>query len=575
MPVNKSIKSIIKTLPKKAGVYHFYDNNSKVIYVGKAKDLKRRVSSYFTKNHKHLKTKNLVSKTVDIKCIVVETEIDALLLENNLIKKYQPRYNILLKDDKSYPWICIKKEKFPRVFQTRNIVKDGSEYFGPYMSVYIVNIILDFFSELFYDNGFNPDSYINRRLNSEQKEKYNQIIHKIRTTLKGDLKSVIKKLKDKMMVFSKNLDFENAQKIKEKLALLNNYQAKSTIVSSKITNVDVFTICSEEKLAFINYLKITNGAVVLCHTVEVRKKLAETDKDILQFVIAELRKKFNSVAKTIFCSHKINTLWPGVKFFTPIIGDKKKLIDLSIRNAKYMQLEKKKKAIIANEKKEKSNVIYKVKDDLNLNSDPVHIECFDNSNLNGTNPVAACVVFKKGRPSKKDYRIFNIKTVIGPDDYRSMEEVIYRRYKRILTEKMSLPQLIIIDGGKGQLNSAVKSLKRLNLNNHIAIIGIAKKLEKIYFPDDSTPLYLDKRSQSLKLIQQLRDEGHRFAISHHRKKRSKDSLLSSLDRIKGIGEKTSVLLITHFGSIKKATSAKKEDLIKLVGKNKAEKILKK
>ena len=354
MPADQSLKPIISTIPQKPGVYHFYDSDGEVIYVGKAKNLKRRVSSYFTKTHKRLKTKNLVSKITNISCIIVETEIDALLLENNLIKKHQPRYNILLKDDKSYPWICIKKEEFPRVFQTRNVVKDGSEYFGPYMSGYVVNVLLDYFSELFYDNGFTPDSYLNRRVSNSSKDNYQKTVDKIRAILKGDIKNIIISLKNRMILFSEKLDFENAQKTKEKIALLNNYQSKSAIVSSKINNVDVFSICSEKNFAFVNYLKITSGSVVLSHSVEIKKKLSEDDKSILQFVITDLRRRFNSVSKTIFCSHNINCIWPETKLIVPKIGDKKKLIELSLRNAKYMQFEKKKQKLMAKEKKEKN-----------------------------------------------------------------------------------------------------------------------------------------------------------------------------------------------------------------------------
>jgi len=574
MPTSLPLKSIIKTIPKKPGVYHFYDTNDTIIYIGKAKNLKRRISSYFTKNHKQLKTKNLVNKIVDIRCVIVETEIDALLLENNLIKKHQPRYNILLKDDKSYPWICIKKEEFPRVFQTRNVVKDGSEYFGPYMSVHVVNVLLDFFSDLFYDNGFNPDSYISRNLNNESKTKYNQVILEIKEVLKGDIKDLIKRLEKKMTFFSEKLDFENAQTIKEKLALLSNYQSKSAIVSSNISNVDVFTISSEKNLSFVNYLKITSGAVVLSHTVEIKKKLEEKDEDILQFVITDLRKRFNSVSKIIFCSVPIINVWSNVKVSIPKIGDKKKLVDLSLRNAKYMQLEKKKQSIIAKEKKEKNSALYKIKEDLHLKIIPTHIECFDNSNLQGSSPVSACVVFKNGRPSKKDYRLFNIKTVKGPDDYKSMEEAVYRRYKRVLKENLPIPQLIIVDGGKGQLSSAIKSLKKLKIDGKIAIIGIAKRLEEIYFPNDPTPLYIDKKSAGLKLIQQLRNEAHRFGVNHHRKKRILVGLSSSLEEIEGIGPKTIERLIKKFGSVKNLMSRKKSEIEQLIGPSKTKKLFK-
>ena len=572
MPADQSLKPIISTIPQKPGVYHFYDSDGEVIYVGKAKNLKRRVSSYFTKTHKRLKTKNLVSKITNISCIIVETEIDALLLENNLIKKHQPRYNILLKDDKSYPWICIKKEEFPRVFQTRNVVKDGSEYFGPYMSGYVVNVLLDYFSELFYDNGFTPDSYLNRRVSNSSKDNYQKTIDKIRAILKGDIKNIIISLKNRMILFSEKLDFENAQKTKEKIALLNNYQSKSAIVSSKINNVDVFSICSEKNFAFVNYLKITSGSVVLSHSVEIKKKLSEDDESILQFVITDLRRRFNSVSKTIFCSHNINCIWPETKLIVPKIGDKKKLIDLSLRNAKYMQFEKKKQKLMSKEKKEKTTSVFRLKEDLRLKQIPIHIECFDNSNLQGTNPVAACVVFKNGKPSKKEYRLFNIKTVVGPDDYKSMEEVVLRRYKRLINEKRKLPQLIVIDGGKGQLSSAVKSLKKLNIDGQIAIIGIAKRLEEIYFPNDSTPLYLDKKSSSLKLIQQLRNEAHRFGINHHRKKRVSEKIKTSLDNISGIGPKTSTLLLKRFGSVKNLMKADYKIVQELIGKSKAKKI---
>ena len=574
MPASPPIKSIINTIPKKPGVYHFYDDNDNIIYIGKAKDLKRRVSSYFSKNHTRLKTKKLVSKIVDIKCIIVETEIDALLLENNLIKKHQPRYNILLKDDKSYPWICIKKESFPRVFQTRNVIKDGSEYFGPYMSTYVVNVLLDFFSELFYDNGFDPDSYINRNLKEKSEEKYNKVISEIKQVLKGDIKDLINRLEKKMMVFSSKMDFENAQKIKEKIGLLNNYQSKSAIVSSKISNVDVFSICSEKTFSFVNYLKITNGAVVLSHTVEIKKKLEEKDEDILEFVITDLRKRFNSVSKEIFCSIYVDDAWENIKLSVPKIGDKKKLIDLSLRNAKYMQLEKKKRAILEKENKEKNSALHKLKEDLHLKLIPSHIECFDNSNLQGSNPVAACVVFKNGKPYKKDYRLFNIKTVVGPDDYKSMEEVVYRRYSRVLKEGLPIPQLIIIDGGKGQLSSAVKSLKKLKLDGKIAIIGIAKRLEEIYFPNDSTPIYLDKKTNSLRLIQQLRNEAHRFGINHHRKKRISSSIGSSLEKIEGIGSKTIEILLKKFGSVKNLMAQDRSKVEALIGPSKTKKIFK-
>jgi excinuclease ABC subunit C len=575
MDSTEYLKNTIKRLPSTPGVYNYYDVNGKIIYIGKAKNLKRRVSSYFTKKHENLKTKILVSKICDLKYILVETEIDALLLENNLIKKHQPKYNILLKDDKSYPWICIKKEEFPRVFQTRKVIKDGSEYFGPYMSTYVVNVLLNFFSEIFYDNGWTPFTYLGKEKKPESKEKYLETISQIRKILKGDIKSVISYLKEKMMLHANKMEFENAQKIKEQLLLLTNYQSKSSIVSSKINNVDIFTIISDEKNAFVNYLKITSGAIIQSHTVEIKKKLSESDEEILQFVITDLRIRFNSVSTFIYSSHNIINIWEGVKIIVPAQGEKKKLIDLSLRNAKYMQLEKKKRQALNLTKSNKSIVLKKLQQDLHLKEIPIHIECFDNSNFQGSNPTASCVVFKKGLPSKKDYRHYNIKTVVGPDDYASMEEIVLRRYERLLNEKKSLPQLIVIDGGKGQLSSAIKSLKELKVYGKIAIIGIAKRLEEIYFPNDNTPIYLDKRSSSLKIIQQLRNEAHRFAINHHRKKRSINSISSELEKIDGIGPKTVEKIIQNFGSFKNLMTSKRSEIEELIGKEKTSKLFSK
>ena len=575
MDSTEYLKNTIKRLPSTPGVYNYYDVNGEIIYIGKAKNLKRRVSSYFTKKHENLKTKILVSKICDLKYILVETEIDALLLENNLIKKHQPKYNILLKDDKSYPWICIKKEEFPRVFQTRKVIKDGSEYFGPYMSTYVVNVLLNFFSEIFYDNGWTPFTYLGKEKKPESKEKYLETISQIRKILKGDIKSVISYLKEKMMLHANKMEFENAQKIKEQLLLLTNYQSKSSIVSSKINNVDIFTIISDEKNAFVNYLKITSGAIIQSHTVEIKKKLSESDEEILQFVITDLRIRFNSVSTFIYSSHNIINIWEGVKIIVPAKGEKKKLIDLSLRNAKYMQLEKKKRQALNLTKSNKSIVLKKLQQDLHLKEIPIHIECFDNSNFQGSNPTASCVVFKKGLPSKKDYRHYNIKTVVGPDDYASMEEIVLRRYKRLLNEKKSLPQLIVIDGGKGQLSSAIKSLKELKVYGKIAIIGIAKRLEEIYFPNDNTPIYLDKRSSSLKIIQQLRNEAHRFAINHHRKKRSINSISSELEKIDGIGPKTVEKIIQNFGSFKNLMTSKRSEIEELIGKEKTSKLFSK
>ena len=594
MATPNHISEILKNIPDKAGIYQYYDKNQDLLYVGKAKNLKKRVSSYFTKTQEHGKTKVLVGKIQDIKYVVVATEMDALLLENNLIKKHQPKYNVMLKDGKTYPWICIKNELFPRIFQTRTVIKDGSEYFGPYASVRLVQTILEFFHQLYPLRNCNlnlsEQNIKNEKFKvcleyhlknclgpciGEQKNKdYLLAIDHIRQIITGDVRSVIEHLKDSMKKFSANLEFEKAQSIKEKITLLDNYQSKSTIVNPKINDVDVFTIISDEDTAFVNFLKIKSGAIIQAHTLELSKKLNETEEELLQLAIIELRQRFNSTSKDIYCSHSLENVWEDLSITIPKIGDKKKLIDLSLRNAKYMLLDKQKQQINNIDRQDNKRVLEQLQKDLRLKDRPRHIECFDNSNLQGTSAVAACIVFKNGKPSKKDYRHFNIKTVVGPDDFASMEEVIFRRYKRLLEEEEDLPELIVIDGGKGQLSAAVKSLEKLKLRGKIAIIGIAKRLEEIYFPGDSLPLYLDKRSESLKLIQQLRDEAHRFGIMHHRKQRGKDSLGTSLDKIEGIGPKTVELLITHFGSVKKVMEAKKEELEKLIGNKKAEKILK-
>ena len=593
MATPNHISEILKNIPDKAGIYQYYDKNQDLLYVGKAKNLKKRVSSYFTKTQEHGKTKVLVGKIQDIKYVVVATEMDALLLENNLIKKHQPKYNVMLKDGKTYPWICIKNELFPRIFQTRTVIKDGSEYFGPYASVRLVQTILEFFHQLYPLRNCNlnlsEQNIKNEKFKvcleyhlknclgpciGEQKNKdYLLAIDHIRQIITGDVRSVIEHLKDSMKKFSANLEFEKAQSIKEKITLLDNYQSKSTIVNPKINDVDVFTIISDEDTAFVNFLKIKSGAIIQAHTLELSKKLNETEEELLQLAIIELRQRFNSTSKDIYCSHSLENVWEDLSITIPKIGDKKKLIDLSLRNAKYMLLDKQKQQINNIDRQDNKRVLEQLQKDLRLKDRPRHIECFDNSNLQGTSAVAACIVFKNGKPSKKDYRHFNIKTVVGPDDFASMEEVIFRRYKRLLEEEEDLPELIVIDGGKGQLSAAVKSLEKLKLRGKIAIIGIAKRLEEIYFPGDRLPLYLDKRSESLKLIQQLRDEAHRFGITHHRNKRSKISLENSLAKIEGIGPKTVQLLITHFGSVKQVMEANKEELEKLIGRGKTKKLL--
>jgi excinuclease ABC subunit C len=589
--INSPLEIQIRTLPNLPGVYQYYDVNDVIIYVGKAKNLKKRVSSYFTKTHENGKTRILVKKIVNIKHIVVETETDALLLENNLIKKYKPRYNVLLKDDKSYPWICIKNESFPRVFQTRRLIKDGSEYFGPYTSVKTVYTLLDLIRGLYQLRTCNYDLSQEKIDDGKYKvcleyhlgnckgpceghetvDEYDENIIAIREILKGNFKDSLLRFKHQMNFLANEMHFEEAQKIKEKIEVLENYQAKSTIVNPKINNVDVFSIVSDESYAYVNFLQISLGSIVRSHTLEIKKKLDETDKELLEIAIFEIKQRFNSLSKEIYSQFKVE-VGDHVKVTIPKLGDKKHILDLSIRNAKYFRLEQLKQVKIVDPDRHANRIMAQMKSDLRLNEEPRHIECFDNSNIQGTHPVAACVVFRNGKPSKKDYRHFNIKTVEGPDDFASMEEVVYRRYKRLLEEKQSLPQLIIIDGGKGQLSSALKSLDNLNLRGKIAIIGIAKRLEELFYPNDPIPLYLDKKSETLKIIQQLRNEAHRFGIEHHRNKRSKTALNTELETIPGIGEKTIVELLKHFKSVKRISYAKLDELEVVVGLSRAEKI---
>ncbi len=574
MTANTHISKIIKNIPRSPGVYQYYDNNGSLLYVGKAKNLKKRVSSYFTKKHEDSKTKKLIKKINDVKCVLVETEIDALLLENNLIKKHQPKYNVQLKDGKTYPWICISNEKIPKIFQTRVVKKGGGEYFGPYVSSRVVKTLISLFSDLFYSHGWNPVSYINRNVNSEKELKnYLLLIKDIRKILRGNIHSLIYDMKKKMLLHSEQLEFEKAQVIKEQIGLLKKYQSKSTIVNPKINNVDVFAIVSDKNTAFVNFLKIKCGSVIQAYTLQLSKQLNETEEELLQIAIIELRQKFKSSSNVIFCSINCGPFLKNLKIVTPKIGEKKKLINLSLRNAKHMLLNKQKTSVLRAEKK--SYVLEQLQKDLRLKVKPNHIECFDISNIQGENNVAACVVFKHGLPCKKEYRHFNINSVTGPNDFASMEEVVYRRYHRLLNEKEKLPELIIVDGGKGQLSSAIKSLKKLGLQGMIPVVGIAKRLEEIYFPNDSFPLYLNKRSKSLQIIQKIRNEAHRFGIKHHRAKRSKLILKNSLNSISGIGPKTVNVLISYFGSVKQVKSAKKDLLIRLIGKNKTQKILKK
>jgi excinuclease ABC subunit C len=584
----------IKTLPTGPGVYQYFDKNNTVIYVGKAKNLKRRVTSYFTKVHDSAKTRILVKKIYRMEHIVVPTEVDALLLENNLIKKYRPRYNILLKDDKTYPWICIKKEPFPRVFSTRKVIRDGSEYFGPYPNVKTVYTLLELI------RGIYPIRTCNFDLSEEKiqkqsykvcleyhigncmapceakvsEEDYDQNIAGIRDIIKGNFRRSLEQFKSQMEHYANAMEFERAQEIKEKLESLENYQAKSTVVNSKITNVDVFTIISDESYGYVNFFQVAFGSIIRSHTVEIKKKLEETEAEMLPLAIVEIRQRFNSQSKEIYLPFEID-LGPKIKVTVPKLGDKKKLVDLSQRNAKFFRLERFKQMKIVDPERHVKRLMNQIKTDLRLHEEPTHIECFDNSNIQGTNPTAACVVFRNAKPFKKDYRHFKIKTVEGPDDFASMEEVVHRRYKRLSDEGQSFPQLIVIDGGKGQLSSAVKSLDRLGLRGKIAIIGIAKRLEEIYYPGDSIPMYLDKKSETLKIIQQLRNEAHRFGLTLHRNLRSKAALKSPLDGVDGIGPKTKEILLKEFKSLKRIKVASEIEIIQLLGKVKGVKIYQK
>lgn len=580
------LKAKIKRIPQSPGIYQYYNKKGDIIYVGKAKNLKKRVASYFTKSHRQNgKTALLVKRIVDIKYLVVETEMDALLLENNLIKKYLPKYNIQLKDDKTYPWICIKNEPFPRVFSTRRVIKDGSKYFGPYASVKMMNILLDLFRDVYplrtcklnlSEKGIIKGNYKvcleyhigNCKGPCEQKEseeQYQRYIDEIANILKGNVTSVIKEMKVLMDQFSTEMKFEEALEVKNKIKSLQKYYSKSSVVSPTIHNVDVISLNEDDKSAYVNFLKINNGAIIHGHTVEVKKKLDETPQEIIPFVLIDMRERYGTESTEIITDVKIEDSFPNLKITHPQRGEKKTLLELSLRNAKFFMLEKHKQEKLVNPERHVERIMETMKKDLRLKEWPTHIECFDNSNFHGTNAVAACVVFKNAKPSKKDYRHFNIKTVDGPDDFASMEEVVYRRYKRLQDEDQDLPQLVIIDGGKGQLSSAMNSIDKLGLRGKITVIGIAKKLEEIYFPGDSIPVYIDKRSESLKIIQHLRNEAHRFGITHHRNKRSKNALGTELTQITGIGEKTATDLIQHFKSVKRIKEAPLGELTKAIG----------
>jgi excinuclease ABC subunit C len=587
MAVVEYSKSIISLLPDKPGVYQFIDYSGNILYVGKAKNLKKRVTSYFSKNQSG-KTVLLLKRAADIKHIVVENESDALLLENNLIKKHQPRYNILLKDDKTFPWICIKREPFPRVFSTRNIIKDGSIYFGPYTSALMVKTLIALIRQLY--NLRTCSLVLNESNIASNKFKvcleyhignckapciglqteldYNNNMQQIKEILKGNSSSVLDHLNALMVKYSAELRFEEAQLIKDKIDILSRFRSRSAVVSNTIKNVDVFGIAFEADCAYVNYLKVVQGAIIQAFTIELKIRIDEEKESILAFAITEIRQRLCSDSPEIILPFRPDILLDKTKYTVPRMGEKQKLLELAERNAIYYKLEQKKKRMEHKPQQRTGKNLEKLKNDLHMSYIPIHIECFDNSNIMGTNPVAACVVFRNGRPSKKDYRHFNIKTVTGPDDFSSMEEIVYRRYKRAIDEKTELPQLVIIDGGKGQLSSAMKSITRLGLREKVTVIGIAKKLEEIYFPGDSVPIYLDKNSISLKIIQQLRNEAHRFGINFHRGKRSSDMIKSELDQIKGIGPKTKEVLLTHFGSVDKIKNASSDELEKVVGLSK-------
>ena len=579
----------LKTLPSEPGVYRYYDKKGEILYVGKAKNLKNRVLSYFNKSQIGYKTRMMVSKIVRLETTVVNSEYDALLLENNLIKECQPFYNILLKDDKSYPWICIKKEPFPRIFLTRNVIKDGSEYYGPYAKVKqaktLIEVIKNIYKLRTCSLNLAPEKIKEGKYKVcleyhikncagpceglETEEEYAQKLNAIRGIIKGEFKAAREYLEAEMYNYAAKLEFENAQQSKEKLQILENYQTHTTIVSSNINDVDVFGIISDEAAAYVNYFKIKNGSIIQSYTTEIKKMLDETDEEILEEALIEIRNKFNSTSTEIFLPFHLNIEIPHVKLIVPKLGDKKRIVELSEKNAMEYRVEKLKQVQIVDPERHTNRIMAEMKKLLRLPEEPRHIEGFDNSNIQGTNPVSACVVFKDGKPRKADYRIFHVKTVEGPNDFATMEEVIYRRYSRLLDEGEPLPQLILIDGGKGQLSSAVKSLKLLGLYGKISIIGIAKRLEEIFFPEDPVPLYLDKKSETLKVLQRVRDESHRFGVKHHRTRRKNSTIKSELEEIPGVGEKTIQQLLSKLKSVKRIKEASLETLEEILGKSKA------
>lgn len=586
--MNDNIKNTLAVIPHSPGCYMFLDEKETVIYVGKAKDLKRRVSSYFNKNHDNIKTRVLVKNIRNIKYVVVNTEEDTFLLENNLIKELQPRYNVLLKDDKSYPYIVVKNEYFPRVYKTRNIVKDGSKYFGPYTSVQAVDALLEMLRKVYRIRTcrlkLTPEGIAAGKFNTCLQfhikmcdapcvgyislEDYNKNIEEVIEILKGNISLIEKKVFDRMQFLAEQMRFEDANDLKEKLLLIKGFREKSQVVSNINYNIDVFSYDEDDKSAFVNYMHVVSGAITQAYTFEYKKKLDETREELLGMGIVEMRQRFNSESREIVVPFIPELKMKDVEITIPQRGDKRKLLDLSIKNVKQYKFDRLKKAEMLNPEQRVTRILKRAQKDLHLKEMPLHIECFDNSNIQGTNPVAACVVFKRAKPSKKDYRHFNIKTVQGPDDYASMAEILERRYSRVLNEGLPLPQLIVIDGGKGQLGVAVETLQKIGIYGKVAVIGIAERLEEIYFPGDSVPLYIDKNSETLKLIQQLRDEAHRFGLKHHRQKRSKAQVSSELDNINGIGPNSKKKLIGHFKSTKRIKEASKEEIVELIGNSK-------
>lgn len=587
----EDFKKIADTVPKSPGVYRFIDERDVILYVGKAKNLRNRVSSYFGERKDRLFRTRIMVKNADrIEFTIVETETDALLLENALIKQYLPRYNVMLKDDKSYSYICIKKERFPRVIITRKVIRDGSTYFGPYTSKARLRIILDLIKQLFPLRNCNLHlSEENIRAGKfkvcleyhikncmgpceaqEDEESYNAKIEQIKNILRGHFSAVIQHFKGQMQHYAQELEFEKAQAIKTRLEAFEDYQAKSTIVSPTIRDVDVFSIAKEEKEAYINYLRVVNGAIIHTHTQELILNLEEEESDLLSYAIPLIRERFNSIAPEIIVPFEVVLAEKELQITVPKIGDKKKLLELSQKNVEYYSLQKKKDEISKVRKQTPAErILRQLQTDLQMDRVPMHIECFDNSNIQGTNPVSSCVVFKNAKPSKGDYRHYKVKTVEGPNDFASMEEVVFRRYRRLLEEEQPLPQLVIIDGGKGQLSAAMKSLETLGLVGKMTVIGIAKRLEEIFFPGDSVPLYINKKSESLKLIQQARNEAHRFAITFHRDLRSKEFTSTEVTNIPGVGEKTAQKLLSHFGSVKKLREALISEIAEVVGMAKA------